>query len=94
MLSDTYEKAGKQDILVEESMEMSEDEADKEKDEDKEEKPLLPPEVFEHLKTASTDEKKEENCLTGNNRRIREKTMMSLLKGLCSKCDFEWLHPE
>ena len=67
LLSDTYEKAEKQDILVEESMEMSEDEADKEKDGDKEEKPLLPPEVFEHLKTAGTEEKKEENSVTGNN---------------------------
>lgn len=66
LLSDTYEKAGRQDILVEESMEMSEDEADKEK-EDKEEKPLLPPEVFEHLKTAGTEEKKEEKSLKGNN---------------------------
>ena len=65
--SDTYEKAGKQDILVEESMEMSEDEADKEKDEEKEEKPLLPPEVFEHLKTAGTEEKKEEKSVTGIN---------------------------
>lgn len=85
MLSDTYEKAGKQDILVEESMEMSEDEADKEKDEDKEEKPLLPPEVFEHLKTAGTDEKKEENCLTGNNRRIREKNYDVTIKGTLLK---------
>lgn len=67
LLSDTYEKAGRQDILVEESMEMSEDEADKEKEEDKEEKPLLPPEVFEHLKTAGTEEKKEEKSLKGNN---------------------------
>lgn len=66
ILSDTYEK-GKQDIMVEESMEMSEDEADKETDEDKEEKPLLPPEVFEHLKTAATEEKKEEKSITGNN---------------------------
>ena len=63
-LSDTYEKAGRQDILVEESMEMSEDEGDKGK-EDKEEKPLLPPEVFEHLKTADTEEKKEEKPLKG-----------------------------
>ena len=67
LLSDTYEKAGKQDILVEESMEMSEDEADKEKNEDKEEKPLLPPEVFEHLKTVGTEEKKEEKSVAGNN---------------------------
>jgi len=67
LLSDTYEKAGKQDILVEESMEMSDDEADKQKDEDKEEKPLLPPEVFEHLKTAGTEERKEENSVAGNN---------------------------
>jgi len=63
LLEDTYEKAGKQDILVEESMEMSDDEADKQKDEDKEEKPLLPPEVFEHLKTAGTEERKEENSV-------------------------------
>lgn len=48
-------------------MEMSDDEADKEKDEDKEEKPLLPPEVFEHLKTADTEERKEENSVAGNN---------------------------
>ena len=48
-------------------MEMSDDEADKEKDEDKEEKPLLPPEVFEHLKTAGTEERKEENSVAGNN---------------------------
>ena len=47
-------------------MEMSEDEGDKEK-EGKEEKPLLPPEVFEHLKTAGTEEKKEEKPLKGNN---------------------------
>ncbi|KAJ7382994.1 Domain with 2 conserved Trp (W) residues [Desmophyllum pertusum] len=63
LLEDTYEK-GKQDIMVEESMEMSEDEADKETDEDKEQKPLLPPEVFEHLKTAATEEKKEEKSIT------------------------------
>ena len=68
VFSDTYEK-GKQDILVEESMEMSEDEADKEKVSDKEEKPLLPPEVFEHLKTAAgTEEKKEEKLVTGKNK--------------------------
>lgn len=73
LLSDTYEKAGKQDILVEESMEMSDDEADKQKDEDKEEKPLLPPEVFEHLKTAGTEERKEENSVAGNNWRIRKR---------------------
>ncbi|XP_078345829.1 uncharacterized protein LOC144631294 isoform X2 [Oculina patagonica] len=64
LLEDTYEK-GKQDILVEESMEMSEDEADKEKDDNKEEKRLLPPEVFEHLRTtAGTEEKKEEKSVT------------------------------
>ena len=66
LFADTYEK-GKQDILVEESMDMSEDEAGKEKDDDKEEKRLLPPEVFEHLRTtAGTEEKKEEKSITGN----------------------------
>ena len=66
--SDTYNK-GKQDILVEESMEMSEDEANKENDndKDKEEKPLLPPEVFEHLRTAPAEEKKGEKSQTGRN---------------------------
>ena len=78
LLSDTYEKAGRQDILVEESMEMSEDEADKEKKEDKEEKPLLPPEVFEHLKTAGTEEKKEEKPLKGNNWQIRKNSDVNI----------------
>ena len=54
-------------------MEMSEDETDKEKDDDDEEKRLLPPEVFEHLKTAAgTEEKKDEKLVTGNHLKIQD----------------------
>ena len=63
MYLDTYDK-GKQDTLVEESMDMSDEEA-KIGGEDKEEKPLLPPEVFEHLKAAPTEDKKGEKSHTG-----------------------------
>lgn len=58
--SDTYEK-GKQDTFDAQSMDVSdEEEKEKEKDKDSEEgKPLLPPEVFKHLKTSAESEKKE-----------------------------------
>ena len=48
-------------------MDLSEEENEKKKeeDEDSEEKPLLPPEVFKHLKTAAAVEKKEEKPVTG-----------------------------
>lgn len=45
-------------------MDMSDEEA-KIGSEDKEEKPLLPPEVFEHLKAAPTEDKKGEKSQTG-----------------------------
>ena len=67
LLTDTYEK-GKQDVLDEEGMDMSEgeDEKVKEKKEDAKDKPLLPPEVFKHLRTAiATEEKKEEKPVIG-----------------------------
>ena len=56
---DTYEK-GKQEVLDEQSINVSEEEEEKGKEEDAEDKPLLPPEVFQHLKTAAAEEKKEE----------------------------------
>lgn len=70
LLEDTYEK-GKQEVLDERGKDLSEegedededegeDENVKDKDQDSEDKPLLPPEVFKHLKTAATGEKKEE----------------------------------
>lgn len=60
LLEDTYEK-GKQDTFDAQSMDVSdEEEKEKEKDKDSEEgKPLLPPEVFKHLKTSAESEKKE-----------------------------------
>jgi len=67
LLTDTYEK-GQQDVLDEEGMDMSEgeDEKVKEKEEDAKDKPLLPPEVFKHLRTAiATEEKKEEEPVIG-----------------------------
>ena len=64
LLSDTYEK-GKQDVVDEQSMNLPDEEQEKEKDEDTDDKPLLPPEVFKHLKTAAASEKKEEKPLIG-----------------------------
>ena len=69
--TDTYDH-GKQDIVKEKKMDLP-DEEDKEmkqenvaKDEDTEsEKPLLPPEVFEHLKNSETGEKKEDKLIIG-----------------------------
>ena len=62
--SDTYEK-GKQDTFDAQSMDVSdEEEKEKEKDKDSEEgKPLLPPEVFKHLKTSSESEQKEKPAI-------------------------------
>ena len=69
---DTYEK-GKQDILDEQNMDLSEDENEKKKeeDEDVEDKPLLPPEVFKHLKTTAAVEKNEEKPVIGIDNLIR-----------------------
>lgn len=69
--TDTYEN-GKQDVVKEKKMDLP-DEEDKEmkqenvaKDEETEsEKPLLPPEVFEHLKNSETGEKKEDKLIMG-----------------------------
>ena len=38
----------------------------KDKDQDCEDKPLLPPEVFKHLKTAASGEKQEEKPVIGS----------------------------
>lgn len=74
LLLDTYEK-GKQEVLDERGKDLSEegededegeDENVKDKDQDSEDKPLLPPEVFKHLKTAATGEKKEEKPVIGS----------------------------
>lgn len=66
LLEDTYEK-GKQDVVSEQIMDLSEENnekietKDKQKDEETDaDKPLLPPEVFKHLKKAETAERKEE----------------------------------
>lgn len=69
LLEDTYDH-GKQDVVREKKMDLP-DEEDKEmkqgnvaKDEETEsEKPLLPPEVFEHLKNSETGEKKEDKLI-------------------------------
>ena len=69
--TDTYEN-GKQDVVKEKKMDLP-DEEDKEmkqgnvaKDEETEsEKPLLPPEVFEHLKNSEIGEKKEDKLIMG-----------------------------
>ena len=54
-------------MVVEDSMELSEDETNKrEDDEEEENKNLLPPEVFEHLKTLPVADKKETRSIIGN----------------------------
>lgn len=95
LLEDTYDK-GKQDTLVEESMDMSDEEA-KIGNEDKEEKPLLPPEVFEHLKAAPTEDKKGEKSQTAANEKKKmydkaeedqRSQILELASVLCNKLDF------
>lgn len=95
LLEDTYDK-GKQDTLVEESMDMSDEEA-KIGSEDKEEKPLLPPEVFEHLKAAPTEDKKGEKSQTAANEKKKmydkaeedqRSQILELASVLCNKLDF------
>ena len=64
-LPDTYEK-GVQDTVEEENMDVSADEegaealeaGGEEKPADDDQKPLLPPEVFEHIKSAADEEQK------------------------------------
>ena len=70
-VTDTYEK-GKQDVVSEQIMDLSEENnekietKDKQKDEETDaDKPLLPPEVFKHLKKAETAERKEEKPVMG-----------------------------
>ena len=55
---------------------MSDEEAKKGNDDNKEEKPLLPPEVFEHLKAAPAEDKNGEKSQTG---RMQQKKVINLL---------------
>lgn len=95
LLEDTYDK-GKRDILVEESMDMSDEEAKKGNDDNKEEKPLLPPEVFEHLKAAPAEDKNGEKSQTAayekkmynKEEEDQRSQILELASVLCNKLDF------